>query len=117
MGLLITFVLGIFVLIGAAIAGFAKNEHRVSELSVAVALGAIVMLLALDLVPAGIRGYRAHRLASHCGCRGVGLRGTRGARPLPAGMPITASTKLTVMSRMTMHMTSLTRPCFRASAW
>lgn len=50
MGLLITFVLGIFVLIGAAIAGFAKNEHRVSELSVAVALGAIVMLLALDLV-------------------------------------------------------------------
>ena len=51
MGLLITFVLGIFVLIGAAIAGFAKNEHRVSELSVAVALGAIVMLLALDVVP------------------------------------------------------------------
>ncbi len=31
MGLLITFVLGIVVLIGAAIAGFAKNEHRVSR--------------------------------------------------------------------------------------
>lgn len=56
MGLLITFVLGIFVLIGAAIAGFAKNEHRVSELSVAVALGAIVMLLALDLVPEVFEG-------------------------------------------------------------
>lgn len=56
MGLLITFVLGIFVLIGAAIAGFAKNEHRVSELSVAVALGAIVMLLALDLVPETFEG-------------------------------------------------------------
>lgn len=56
MGLLITFVLGIFVLIGAGIAGFAKNEHRVSELSVAVALGAIVMLLALDLVPEVFEG-------------------------------------------------------------
>lgn len=56
MGLLITFVLGIFVLIGAAIAGFARNEHRVSELSVAVALGAIVMLLALDLVPETFEG-------------------------------------------------------------
>lgn len=56
MGLLITFVLGIFVLLGAAIAGFAKNEHRVSELSVAVALGAIVMLLVLDLLPETFEG-------------------------------------------------------------
>ncbi len=56
MGLLITFVLGIFVLIGAAIAGLARNEHRVSELSVAVALGAIVMLLVLDLLPETFEG-------------------------------------------------------------
>lgn len=56
MGLLITFVLGIFVLLGAAIAGFAKNEHRVSELSVSVALGAIVMLLVLDLLPETFEG-------------------------------------------------------------
>lgn len=56
MGLLITFVLGIFVLIGAAIAGFSKNERRVSELSVAVALGAIVILLVMDLVPETFEG-------------------------------------------------------------
>lgn len=56
MGLLITFVLGIFVLIGAAIAGFAKDEQRVSELSVAVALGAIVVLLLMDLLPETIEG-------------------------------------------------------------
>lgn len=56
MGLLITFVLGIFVLIGAAIAGFAKDEQRVSELSVAVALGAIVVLLLMDLLPETVEG-------------------------------------------------------------
>ena len=56
MGLLITFALGIFVLIGAAIAGFAKDEHRVGELSVAVALGAIVVLLLMDLLPETIEG-------------------------------------------------------------
>lgn len=55
-GLLITFLLGIFVLIGAAIAAFAKNEHAASVLSVAVALGAIVMLLLMDLLPETIEG-------------------------------------------------------------
>lgn len=56
MGLLITFALGIFVLAGAAIAGLAKNERRVSELSVAVALGAIIVLLVMDLVPETFEG-------------------------------------------------------------
>lgn len=56
MGLLITFLLGIFVLIGAAIAAFAKNEHAASVLSIAVALGAIVVLLLMDLLPETIEG-------------------------------------------------------------
>ena len=56
MGLLITFVLGVFVLLGAAIAGFAKDEQRIRELSIAVALGAILVLLALDLIPEAIEG-------------------------------------------------------------
>ena len=56
MGLLITFILGIFVLAGAAIAGFAKDEQRIRELSVAVALGAILVLLAFDLIPEALEG-------------------------------------------------------------
>lgn len=56
MGLLITFALGVFVLAGAAVAGFAKDEQRIRELSIAVALGAITVLLALDLIPEALEG-------------------------------------------------------------
>ncbi len=56
MGLLITFTLGIFVLAGAAIAGVAKDEQRIREISVAVALGAIVALLIFDLLPEALEG-------------------------------------------------------------
>lgn len=56
MGLIITFVLGIFVLAGACVAGFAKDEQRICDLSVAVALGAIVVLLVCDLAPEALEG-------------------------------------------------------------
>ncbi len=56
MGLLITFILGIFVLAGAAVAGFTKNEQFIRELSIAVALGAIIVLLACDLAPEALEG-------------------------------------------------------------
>ena len=51
MGLLVTFLLGVFVLLGALLAGLAKNGARISDISIAVALGAMVTLLAEDLVP------------------------------------------------------------------
>lgn len=51
MGLVVTFVLGIFVLAGAAVAGLAKDGRRIRDISVAVALGAMAMLLVDDLVP------------------------------------------------------------------
>lgn len=51
MGLVITFVLGVFVLIGAAIAGFSKKGDKIREISIAVALGALVALIVGDLVP------------------------------------------------------------------
>lgn len=51
MGLGVTFALGIFVLAGAAVAGLAKDGRRIRDVSVAVALGAMVMLLVEDLVP------------------------------------------------------------------
>lgn len=59
MGLLITFILGAFVLIGALIAGVAKNGDRIRELSIAVALGAMAMLLIDDLVPEMVEGVES----------------------------------------------------------
>lgn len=56
MGLIITFLLGLFVLAGAAIASFAKNEGWVREASFAVAAGAIVVLLLGDLLPEAAEG-------------------------------------------------------------
>lgn len=56
MGLFITFLLGLFVLAGAAIASFAKNETWVREASFAVAAGAIVVLLLGDLFPEAAEG-------------------------------------------------------------
>lgn len=51
MGLIVTFLLGVFVLFGALIAGVAKNGNRISEISIAIALGAMAALLAQDLFP------------------------------------------------------------------
>ncbi len=56
MGLIITFLLGLFVLAGAAIASFAKNETQVREASFAVAAGAIAVLLFGDLLPEAAEG-------------------------------------------------------------
>ena len=54
MGLVVTFVLGVFVLAGAAVAGFAKDAGRIRDVSISVALGAMAMLLIDDLVPEAI---------------------------------------------------------------
>lgn len=54
MGLVVTFALGVFVLFGALVAGLAKNGHRIREISIAVALGAMAMLLADDLIPEAV---------------------------------------------------------------
>ena len=51
MGLVVTFILGVFVLAGAAVAGFARDGRRIRDISVAVALGAMAMLLIHELIP------------------------------------------------------------------
>ena len=51
MGLLVTLCLGAFVLAGAAVAASARDGERIRDISIAVALGAMVMLLVDDLVP------------------------------------------------------------------
>lgn len=51
MGLVVTFILGVFVLAGAAVASFAKDGGRIRDISISVALGAMAALLIVDLVP------------------------------------------------------------------
>lgn len=51
MGLVITFLLGIFILIGALISYIAKDNKIVNQISFSVALGTLASLLILDLLP------------------------------------------------------------------
>lgn len=51
MGIIITFILGIFLLLGAVIVRLAKNSRKIEQLSIAIALGTMVSLVILDLVP------------------------------------------------------------------
>lgn len=51
MGIIITFVLGIFLLLGAAVVTLARHSHWIEQLSIAIALGTMVMLAVLDLIP------------------------------------------------------------------
>ena len=51
LGLLTTLLLGIFILIGALVAFIAKKKEKVSDFSIGLALGVMVMLVILDLLP------------------------------------------------------------------
>lgn len=51
MGLLLTLVLGIFILIGALIVFITKNNDKFVEFSISLAFGVIVMLIFIDLIP------------------------------------------------------------------
>ena len=50
-GLIITFLLGIFVLIGALVAFLAKKKGQIIDFSLGLAFSVIIMLIALDLIP------------------------------------------------------------------
>ena len=50
-GLVITFLLGIFVLIGALIAFLAKKKGKIIDFSLGLAFSVIIMLIVLDLIP------------------------------------------------------------------
>lgn len=51
MGLLITFILGIFILFGALIIKLSKNKKIVEQLSVSIALGTMTSLVCIELIP------------------------------------------------------------------
>lgn len=51
MGLLITFILGIFILIGALVIKLSKNKKVVEQLSISIALGTMALLVCTELIP------------------------------------------------------------------
>lgn len=54
MGLLITFLLGLFILLGAALTHITKNHRLVEDFSIALALGTMVTLAITDLIPEAV---------------------------------------------------------------
>lgn len=50
-GLLVTFLLGLFILIGAFVAFLANKKQKITEFSLGLAFSVIVMLIILDLIP------------------------------------------------------------------
>ena len=51
MGLLITFLLGLFFIIGSVVVRFSKNSKTVENISISVALGTMTSLIVFDLFP------------------------------------------------------------------
>lgn len=51
MGLLITFILGIFIIIGILVIKLSKNSKIVEQLSISIALGTMASLVILELLP------------------------------------------------------------------
>ena len=50
-GLLITFLLGLFILIGALVAFLANKKQKITDFSLGLAFSVIIMLIILDLIP------------------------------------------------------------------
>lgn len=62
MGILITFFLGIFILLGAAIAKAAKNEKLIEQLSISIAFGTMATLSLTELIPEAIENTGGNTL-------------------------------------------------------
>lgn len=54
LGLIITFALGLFILIGTLIAFFFKRKEKIVDFSIGLAFGVITMLILTDLIPEAI---------------------------------------------------------------
>ena len=54
-GLLLTLLLGCYILIGSAIVFLSKNKKHFVEISISMALGVLVMLILLDVLPETLR--------------------------------------------------------------
>lgn len=67
MGLLITFVLGIFILIGALVIKLTKNKKIVEQLSISIALGTMMSLSVLELIPEVYETFKVDNLVQTIG--------------------------------------------------
>lgn len=62
MGILITFFLGVFILLGAAIAKSAKNEKLIEQLSISIAFGTMSALTLTELIPEAVEGIGENKI-------------------------------------------------------
>lgn len=62
MGIIITFILGIFVLLGAVVVKLAKNSKKIEQLSIAIALGTMLSLVILELIPELLETFHGRNL-------------------------------------------------------
>jgi len=73
MPLIITFIAGLFILIGAVSIRFSKESHKVEVISFALALGALVALMIFDLIPDMFEGEIKWYLIILCVAIGFGF--------------------------------------------
>lgn len=75
MGLLITFILGIFLLGGAVIARSVKDAHLIEQLSIAIGFGSMAALGALEILPEALEHLegRSPLILLVCAAAGVAL--------------------------------------------
>lgn len=61
MGLLVTFILGIFILIGVFVIKLSKNKKIVEQLSISIALGTMTSIVCTELIPEVFETFKTDR--------------------------------------------------------
>jgi len=56
-GVLLTFLLGIFILIGACLSFLSKDNKKIIDLSIGIAFGVMIMLILTDLLPESLEKF------------------------------------------------------------
>lgn len=62
MGIIITLILGIFLLAGVLVVRLAKNGEKVEQLSIAIALGTMLSLVIMELIPEVLETFQGKNL-------------------------------------------------------
>lgn len=62
MGILITFILGIFILLGVVVVRLAKGSRLIEQLSISIALGTMCSLVGIELIPDVLETFTGKQL-------------------------------------------------------